>query len=108
MTTLLSQANHVIDKLTVFKSNASKESDKKLSQEEKDALKTAVVIDPQGMIEYDLYQMGKVDEQLLEIMNMQIDDFDSALAQLKKKKEILSNVGGNLDEREAAHQVEVI
>ena len=107
LTTLLSQANHVIDKLTVFKSNASKESDKKLSQEEKDALKTAVVIDPQGMIEYDLYQMDKVDEQLLEIMNLQIDDFDSALAQLKKKKEILSNVGGNLDEREAAHQVEV-
>ena len=65
------------------------------------------MIDPQGMIEYDLFQMNKVDEQLLDVMNMQIDDFDSSLAQLKKKREILSNVSGNKEERDLAHQVEV-
>jgi chromosome segregation ATPase len=108
LSTSLAQANHVIDKLTIFRANINKEADKKLTEEEADALKKAVVIDSQGMIEYDLYQMNKVDEQLLDIMNMQIDDLDSSLVQLKKKKEILSNVAANKAERETAHQLEVI
>lgn len=107
LNTSLAQANHVIDKLTVFKANLNKDSDKKLTEEEADALKRTVVIDSQGMIEYDLYQMNKVDEQLLDIMNMQIDDLDSSLSQLRKKKEILSNVSGNRAERDAVHQAEV-
>jgi hypothetical protein len=65
------------------------------------------VIEPQGMVEYDLYQIQKMDEQLLEIMNSQIDDFEASLGQLRKKKEILSGVGSISSEREAAHQLEV-
>jgi hypothetical protein len=108
LTTSLAQANHVIDKLTVFRANINKEADNKLTQEEADALKKALKIDSQGMIEYDLYQINKVDEQLMEIMNMQIDDLDASLLQLKKKKEILSNVTANKVDREAAHHGEVI
>ena len=66
------------------------------------------MIDSLGMIEFDLYQLEKIDAQLLDIMNLQIDDFDSSLSQLRKKKEILSGVASNRSEREAAYLLEVI
>lgn len=70
-------------------------------------MKQALIIDAQGMVDYDLYQIQKLDDQFLEIMNLQIDDFDVALSQIKKKKEILSGVATKAAEREAAHQLEV-
>jgi hypothetical protein len=70
-------------------------------------MKHNLVIDAQGMVDYDLYQIQKLDEQLLEIFNLQIDDYDQSLAQLRKKKEILSGVASKAAEREAAHQLEV-
>ena len=92
--------------MVIWKSNHSPFLET-LTEEQRDAMKHALVIDSQGMIEYDLYQMSKIDEQLLEIMNLQIDDYDLALGQLRKKKEILSGVVANREEREAAHQLEV-
>jgi hypothetical protein len=70
-------------------------------------MKHNLVIDAQGMVDYDIYQLQKLDEQLLDIFNLQIDDYDQSLAQLKKKKEILSGVASKAAEREAAHQLEV-
>ncbi len=70
-------------------------------------MKHTLVIDSQGMVEYDLYQMERMDDQLLDILNLQLDDFDASLGQLRKKKEILSGVVTNKTENDEAYQLEV-
>ena len=44
------------------------------------------------MLVYDLCQAEQLEKQFAEIMDYQLDDFESNLAQLRKKKEILEAI----------------
>jgi hypothetical protein len=60
------------------------------------------------MVEYDIYQAQRLDEQFSEILDYQLDDFENNLAQLQKKKEILQGVTSKEGEREGTFKLEVI
>ncbi|KAJ3110227.1 hypothetical protein HDU96_006792, partial [Phlyctochytrium bullatum] len=59
------------------------------------------------MVEYDVYQAERLQDQFAEILNFQLDDFEMSLGQLRKKKEILSGVINNENDREASYKLEL-
>ncbi|KAJ3356823.1 hypothetical protein HDU83_009635 [Entophlyctis luteolus] len=103
--TTLAQKNAIIDKLTVFKTAYNDASSSALDEIEKN--KTELIVDSIGMVEYDIYQAERLQEQFAEILNYQMDDFELALSQLRKKKEILVGVVINETERDASYMLEV-
>ncbi|KAI9334014.1 hypothetical protein BDR26DRAFT_867635 [Obelidium mucronatum] len=103
--TTLAQKNSIIEKLTVFKSAYSDAPDSILEEREKN--KVELMIDSVGMVEYDIYQAERLQEQFAEILNYQLDDFEMALSQLRKKKEILSGIVISEAEREASYALEL-
>ncbi|KND00165.1 uncharacterized protein SPPG_04506 [Spizellomyces punctatus DAOM BR117] len=105
--TSLAQSNHIIEKLTVFKSAYDEPTEEGTYEEEKDKSKQQLVIDSQGMVEYDIYQAERLEEQFADILNWQLDDYESALAQLRKKREILAGVTTNEEEREESYRIEL-
>ncbi|TPX77188.1 hypothetical protein CcCBS67573_g01537 [Chytriomyces confervae] len=100
----LTQKNNIIEKLTVFKSAYNDSTDSSFEDREKN--KMELIIDSIGMVEYDIYQAERLQEQFAEILNYQLDDFEMALSQLRKKKEILQGVVINETEREASYALE--
>ncbi|KAJ3277433.1 hypothetical protein HK104_003301 [Borealophlyctis nickersoniae] len=106
--TSLAQANHIIEKLTVFKgSDDAAEEEDAVYEGEADKNKQELVIDSQGMVEYDIYQAERLLDQFAEILNYQLDDYESSLTQLRKKREILSGVQTNEEEREESYKMEM-
>ncbi|KAJ3328261.1 hypothetical protein HDU76_010288 [Blyttiomyces sp. JEL0837] len=105
--TSLAQSNHIIEKLTVFKTSYNEGTGDALMEEEKEKSKLELNIDSLGMLEYDIYQAERLDEQFAEILNYQLDDFEMSLSQLKKKREILSGVMTNESDREASYKLEL-
>ncbi|KAJ3028170.1 UNVERIFIED_CONTAM: hypothetical protein HDU68_002316 [Siphonaria sp. JEL0065] len=103
--TTLAQKNSIIEKLTVFKSAYNDAPDSILEEREKN--KVELMIDSVGMVEYDIYQAERLQEQFAEILNYQLDDFEMALSQLRKKKEILSGIVINEAERDASYALEL-
>ncbi|KAJ3394004.1 hypothetical protein HDU84_000503 [Entophlyctis sp. JEL0112] len=103
--TTLAQKNAIIDKLTVFKTAYNDASSSALDEIEKN--KTELIVDSIGMVEYDIYQAERLQEQFAEILNYQMDDFELALSQLRKKKEILVGVVINETERDASYMLEL-
>ncbi|KAJ3022963.1 hypothetical protein HKX48_004721 [Thoreauomyces humboldtii] len=103
----LAQSNQVIEKLTVFKSAYDEPTDDGTYEEEHDQAKQQLVIDSQGMVEYDLYQAQRLEEQFADILNWQLDDYEAALAQLHKKQEILSGVTTGTEERDESYRLEL-
>ncbi|TPX57516.1 hypothetical protein PhCBS80983_g03779 [Powellomyces hirtus] len=103
----LSQSNQVIEKLTVFKSAYDEPPDEGDYEEEHDKGKQQLVIDSTGMVEYDLYQAQRLDEQFADILNWQLDDYEAALAQLHKKQEILAGVSTATEERDESYRLEL-
>ncbi|KAI9090027.1 hypothetical protein DFS34DRAFT_380799 [Phlyctochytrium arcticum] len=104
----LAQSNHIIEKLTIFKSSYDENThDETVEDPLASGAKQALVIDSQGMVEYDMYQAERLEEQFADILNWQLDDYESALAQLRKKKEILSGVTTNEEEREMSYKIEL-
>ncbi|KAJ3109622.1 hypothetical protein HDU97_003096 [Phlyctochytrium planicorne] len=61
----------------------------------------------QGMVEYDVYQAERLQDQFAEILNYQLDDFELSLGQLKKKREILLGVVSNESDRETSYKLEM-
>ncbi|KAI8811689.1 hypothetical protein BJ742DRAFT_867047, partial [Cladochytrium replicatum] len=111
--TALASSNHVIEKLSVFKSAYDEKSQGSLnnpnmfSEAAGERMKQELVIDSQGMVEYDIYQAQRLDRQFCEILNYQLDDFESSLLQLKKKREILATATTYDKERETSFKVEL-
>ncbi|KAJ3283332.1 hypothetical protein HDU79_009170 [Rhizoclosmatium sp. JEL0117] len=103
--TTLAQKNSIIEKLTVFKSAYNDAPDSVLEEREKN--KVELVIDSIGMVEYDIHQAERLQEQFAEILNYQLDDFEMALSQLRKKREIMAGVMINEVEREASYSQEL-
>ncbi|KAJ3070147.1 hypothetical protein HDU99_002754, partial [Rhizoclosmatium hyalinum] len=103
--TTLAQKNGIIEKLTVFKSAYNDAPDSVLEEREKN--KVELVIDSIGMVEYDIHQAERLQEQFAEILNYQLDDFEMALSQLRKKREIMAGVMINEVEREASYSQEL-
>ncbi|KAJ3045412.1 hypothetical protein HDV00_010282 [Rhizophlyctis rosea] len=104
----LQQANHIIDKLTVFKAtDESNEIDDIIADAAKDKNKQELIIDSRGMVQYDIYQAERLSEQFVEILNFQLDDYETSLSQLKKKREILAGVQSNEEEREQSYRMEL-
>ncbi|KAI8621807.1 hypothetical protein BC830DRAFT_1092288 [Chytriomyces sp. MP71] len=103
--TTLAQKNNIIEKLTVFKSAYNDNADTSFEDREKN--KMELIIDSIGMVEYDIYQAERLQEQFAEILNYQLDDFEMSLSQLRKKKEILLGVVINETEREASYALEL-
>ncbi|KAI9199638.1 uncharacterized protein BJ171DRAFT_445439 [Polychytrium aggregatum] len=68
--------------------------------------KAEIVIDSRGMAEYNIFQAEQINEQFSEILNLQLDDYEHSLAQLRKKQEILQGVG-TVEERENAYKLEM-
>ena len=54
----------------------------------------------QGMVQYDIYQAERLSQQFVDILNFQLDDYETSLSQLRKKKGILSGVRANDQARE--------
>ncbi|KAJ3151655.1 hypothetical protein HDU86_006074 [Geranomyces michiganensis] len=105
--TSLLQSNQVIEKLTVFKSAYDEPADDNGYEEETDKSKQQLVIDSTGMVEYDLYQAQRLDEQFADILNWQLDDYEAALSQLHQKQEILSGVTTGTEERDESYRLEL-
>ncbi|KAJ3142559.1 hypothetical protein HK100_001383 [Physocladia obscura] len=93
------------DSLKLFKTAYNDAPDSMLEEIEKS--KMDLVVDSVGMVEYDIYQAERLQEQFAEILNYQMDDFELALSQLRKKKEILTGVAMNESEREASYSLEL-
>ncbi|KAJ3178576.1 hypothetical protein HDU87_003399 [Geranomyces variabilis] len=103
----LLQSNQVIEKLTVFKSAYDEPTNDNGYEEETDKSKQQLVIDSTGMVEYDLYQAQRLDEQFADILNWQLDDYEAALSQLHQKQEILSGVKTGTEERDESYRLEL-
>ncbi|KAI9330036.1 hypothetical protein DFJ73DRAFT_859404 [Zopfochytrium polystomum] len=105
--TSLAQSNHIIEKLTMFKTAYNDGAADPITEEEREKSKLELNLDSLGLVEYDMYQAERLDEQFSELMNYQLDDFDLSLTQLKKKKEILSGVLMSDTEREKSYKLEL-
>ncbi|KAJ3412358.1 hypothetical protein HDV05_000832 [Chytridiales sp. JEL 0842] len=105
--TNLAQANHIIEKLTLFKTAYNENGGDSMVEEEREKSKLELNIDSLGMVEYDIYQAERLDEQFAEILNLQLDDFEMSLSQLRKKREILSGVMNNEGDRESSYKLEL-
>lgn len=62
---------------------------------------------PKALMEYDVLQAEKLDVQFAEMIDCQLDDYEIALDQLKRKREILSGVRSNEEEHETSYRLEV-
>ncbi|KAJ3056143.1 hypothetical protein HK097_007975 [Rhizophlyctis rosea] len=104
----LQHANHIIDKLTVFKAaDESNEIDDMIADAAKDKTKQELIIDSRGMVQYDIYQAERLSQQFVDILNFQLDDYETSLSQLRKKREILAGVQANEQEREESYRMEL-
>ncbi|KAJ3216572.1 hypothetical protein HDU67_009266 [Dinochytrium kinnereticum] len=104
--TNLAQSNHIIEKLTVFKTTYNENGDDSY-EEEIEKSKIELNINSMGMVEYDVYQAERLQDQFAEILNFQLDDFEMSLGQLRKKREILLGVMNNESDREASYKLEL-
>ncbi|KAJ3146088.1 hypothetical protein HK101_002369, partial [Irineochytrium annulatum] len=104
--TNVAQSNHIIEKLTVFKTSYNENAGDEGAEEEREKTKLELNINSMGMVEYDIYQSSRLQEQFAEILNLQLDDYEVSLSQLRKKKEILSGVLSS-DGGEATYKLEL-
>ncbi|TPX45677.1 hypothetical protein SeLEV6574_g03721 [Synchytrium endobioticum] len=86
--TALMQANVMIEKLSVLKSaNMGDDSDDVQNQSNLSEFN----LGPSALTEYDLRETLRIELQMSQVLDGQLDDFDAALAQYKKKAELLMN-----------------
>ncbi|KAI8833719.1 hypothetical protein BC829DRAFT_407714 [Chytridium lagenaria] len=104
--TNLAQSNHIIEKLTVFKTTYNENGDEHI-EEEIQKSKIELNINSMGMVQYDIYQAERLQDQFAEILNFQLDDFEMSLGQLRKKREILLGVVSNEGDRETSYKLEL-
>lgn len=108
----LAQANHIIEKLSVFKSTTQEQDifkDESLSSKKVD-----LEIHPKSILEYDIAQAEKLSHQFCEMIDcqvgailIQLDDFEFGLSQLMRKKEILTMVNTANAQSDGAHRLEL-
>ncbi|TPX31133.1 hypothetical protein SmJEL517_g05472 [Synchytrium microbalum] len=105
--TALTQANMMIEKMTVLKSaNMSDDS----SREDLSQPRDEFTIGPSSLAEYDLKETERIETQMSLVLDGQLDDFDAALNQYKKKAELLINTAIDAEEsaaRESALRLEL-
>ncbi|KAJ3091758.1 hypothetical protein HK102_013525 [Quaeritorhiza haematococci] len=105
--TSLAQSNHIIEKLSVFRSAYTDATSDAILLERQRQANLDLVIDPQGMVDYDLHHAERLKNQLAEILNSNLDDFESSLVQLRKKRDILLDVIVDEEERENSYRLEL-
>ncbi|KAI8817696.1 uncharacterized protein EV422DRAFT_212674 [Fimicolochytrium jonesii] len=103
----LGNANGIIEKLTVFKSSYDKPVEEDKLEEHINSTTQQLVIDPLGMVEYDIWQARRLQEQFADILNWQLDDYELALTQLRKKQEILAGITTGVEERDQSYRLEL-
>ncbi|KAJ1328752.1 hypothetical protein BSLG_009987 [Batrachochytrium salamandrivorans] len=92
----LSQSNDVIEKLAIFKATYSGSTESNKIEDEKSNTKHTLVMNSREMLSYDSYQAKKLQRQFAEVLDLQLDDYDSTLAQIHKKREIILSGSGDL------------
>ncbi|RKP00979.1 hypothetical protein CXG81DRAFT_12569 [Caulochytrium protostelioides] len=91
MQAMLETANHVIAKLTAFQNTATEEEAVE-DYEQMLQNRQELVIDAEGMNHFDLYQIERLQEQFAAVLNLQLDDYDTQVANIRKKSTLLTDV----------------
>ena len=75
--------------------------------QEKEAIaktKQDFLVDPEGLIHYDLHLAGQMESQFSDILNLLTEDYEASLLQLKKKRKLLNDaLGVDNSQREEAY-----
>ncbi|KAI9004692.1 hypothetical protein BC832DRAFT_57246 [Gaertneriomyces semiglobifer] len=107
--TNLTQSNHVIEKLSVFKEGYEARQEEEIASEEEAVLSSMPLhVTSSALRSYSHYQVTLLHSQLSEILNVQLDDYETSLSQLRKKRDILKGAGvggGNEEGYEAELEV---
>ncbi|KAI8915971.1 hypothetical protein EDD86DRAFT_197323 [Gorgonomyces haynaldii] len=91
----LNHANQIIEKLTMFKDTEKEEGHQKSTEQiEEKETKKDLKINAGSLMAFDMSQCELLEIQFEEMFNLQLDDFESSLSQLMRKREIFSVVEG--------------
>ncbi|KAJ3227223.1 hypothetical protein HK099_002916 [Clydaea vesicula] len=109
----LAQSNHIIEKLSVFKTSYVENAD--MIFEDVNKLKRAnLEMTPEAMLKYDIIQGEQLELQFCEMLDYQLDDFETSISQLQRKKEVLNLVSSSssgssstTEDRENSHRLEM-
>ncbi|KAI9184281.1 hypothetical protein H9P43_003334 [Blastocladiella emersonii ATCC 22665] len=99
----LAQANNTIERLSVFKTSKDSNDDQLSARIWVTEKRELMVPDPMRVTEISIKETETLQRQLFDIMNNHIDDLESSLLQIRKKREILGNSGREEDDIEQQH-----